>query len=311
MRVRWIVALLLLALLLSGCQPLVEDAPKHLTVYATFYPIYALTEAVARDVPDLTLNCLVQPQDGCLRRYALSDWDIYLLANADAVIAGGRGLESFEKTLFGMGERGPAVSALLYNLELINNTTTRHSDGETESHLDGPNPHLYMSIEGAKQILESAAAMMQTLDPDYDSLYIENTEKACAALDALKAQTREITGDLTGRRVVLMNEALPYVARDYGLEIAGQFDRESGVALDEGEIDACLEQLSGWEAKVVLIERQAPSSLVEALEKNGYTVARMDILSTRRTDEGFDGYIQAQTNNARAIRRAFYGEETD
>lgn len=311
MRARWVAALLLLALLLSGCHPLVEDAPKHLTVYATFYPIYALTGAVTRDVPDLTLNCLVQPQDGCLRSYALSDWDIYLLANADAVIAGGRGLESFEKTLFGLGERGPAVSALLYNLDLINNTTTRHTDGETESHLDGPNPHLYMSIDGAKQIVESAAAMMQTLDPGYDSRYIENAEKACAALDALKAQTREITGDLTGRRVILMNEALPYVARDYGLEIAGQFDRESGVALDEGEIDACLEQLSGWEAEVVLIERQAPSSLVEALEENGYSVARMDILSTRRADEGFDGYIQAQTNNARAIRRAFDGEETD
>ena len=84
----WIAALLLMALMLSGCRPLVADAPKQLEVYATFYPICALADAVAQGVPDMALHCLVQPQDGCLRSYALSDWDIYMLTSADAVIAG-------------------------------------------------------------------------------------------------------------------------------------------------------------------------------------------------------------------------------
>lgn len=311
MRKKWVAALLVLALALSGCHPLVEDGPKTLTVYATFYPIYALTEPVVREVPDLTLHCLTQPQDGCLRSYALSDWDIYMLSSADAVIMGGRGLETFESTLFGLGDRGPAVSALLYNLELINNTRLSHADSESESHLDGPNPHLYMSIDGAKEIVESAAAMMQTLDPDYDQIYIDNAAKACDALDALREQCRSITGDLTGRRVILMNETLDYVARDYGLEVAGRYDRECGVALYDKELEDCLEQLKGYDSGVVLIEAQAPAALVAALQQSGYAVARIDILSTHREDEGFDGYIQAQTNNARAIRRAFDGEVSD
>lgn len=311
MRRMWIAALLLLALTLCGCRPLVADAPKQLTVYATFYPIYALTDAVTRDVPDLTLRCLVQPQDGCLRSYALSDWDIYLLASADAVIAGGRGLESFESALFGLGEKGPAVSALLYNLELINNTRLSHADAESESHLDGPNPHLYMSVGGAKQIVESAAAMMQTLDPGYDQMYIDHATRACDALDDLLAQCRAIAGDLNGQKVILMNEALDYVARDYGLELAGRFDRESGVAFYDRELEECLDLLKGFDSRIVLIERQAPASLVEALRKNGYEVALIDIMSTHREDEGFDGYIQAQLNNARAIRRAFDGEVSD
>lgn len=308
MRRRWIAALLFIALALSGCRPLVEDEPEQLTVYATFYPIYALTEAVARGVPDLNLRCLVQPQDGCLRNYALSDWDIYLLASADAVIAGGRGLESFESTLFGLGEKGPAVSALLYNLELENSTRQSHAQTESESHLNGPNPHLYMSIEGAKQIVESAAAMMQTLDPSYAQRYIDNAAKAVGALDDLYNEVLEIVGDLNGRKVILMNEALTYVARDYGLEVAGQFDRESGVALYDAELTECMEALRGFDSKVVLIERQAPGSLVEALRENGYFVGLIDILSTHLEGEGFDGYIQAQLNNARAIRRAFDGE---
>ena len=299
--------LLLLALVLSGCRPLVADAPETLSVYATFYPICALTEAVARDVPDLTLNCLVQPQDGCLRSYELSDWDLSLLASADAVIAGGRGLESFESTLFGLGEQGPAVSAVLYNLELMNGRKT-HGGSEEDSHLDGPNPHLYMSIDGAKQIVESVSAMLLTMDPGYESQYIDNETRALKALDALKAEMRDIAGDTEGQRVILMNEALVYAARDYGLSVAGQFDRESGAALYDAELSECLETLAGLDARVVLIEKQAPLSLVQALEQAGYSVARIDILSTHRGDEGFEGYIGAQKNNARAIRRAFDGE---
>ena len=311
MRRRWIAALLLLALTLSGCRPLVENAPAHLTVYATFYPIYALTEAVTRGIPDLDLRCLVQPQDGCLRNYALSDWDIYLLASADAVIAGGRGLEAFESTLFSLGEKGPAVSAVLYNLELYNRTRTSHAGSESESHLDGPNPHLYMSFDGAKQIVESAAAMLQTLDPGYAQEYADNVEAACQQLDELRERALGIIGDLSGNGVILMNETLAYVARDYGLDIAGQFDRESGVGLYDSELEECLDQLKAFDARVVLIERQAPAALVDALRENGYAVALIDILSTHRADEGFDGYVQAQLNNARAIRRAFDGEAAD
>ena len=306
----FLAALLSVLLAFSGCRPLVEDAPKNLTVYATFYPIYALVEALTGDVPDLTLHCLVQPQDGCLRDYALSDWDLSLLSSADAVFAGGRGLESFESTLFGFGEKGPAVSALLYNLELEGAAPANHVESEQESHLAGPNPHLYMSVEGAEEIIESAAAMLQTLDPGYAQSYIDHETKALEALDSLGAQAKAIAGDLKGQRVILMNEALIYVARDYGLEIAGQFDRESGEALFDRDLDACLEQLSQYGANVVLIERQAPKALVDALRDSGYSVGLIDILSTHREAEGFDGYIQAQLNNARAIRRAFDGEET-
>ncbi len=303
----WLAALLIVALLLSGCRPLVADAPKQLTVYATFYPIYALADAVAQGVPDLQLHCLVQPQDGCLRSYALSDWDLYMLTSADAVIAGGRGLEAFESGLFSMGDKGPAVSAVLYSLELVN-ARRSHGDAEAESHLDGPNPHLYLSVDGAKQIVESIAATLQTLDPGYEQRYIDNAAQAVERLDALQSQAGEIAGDLSGKRVILMNEALVYVARDYGLEVAGQFDRESGAVLYDSDLASCLETLKGYDADVVLIEKQAPAALVRALAAAGFRVARIDILSAHREDEGFEGYIQAQLNNARAIRRAFDGE---
>ncbi|OQA71062.1 MAG: hypothetical protein BWY35_02354 [Firmicutes bacterium ADurb.Bin248] len=63
------------------------------------------------------------------------------------------------------------------------------------------------------------------------------------------------------------------------------------------------------DARVVLIEKQAPKALVDALTDAGYIVTKIDILSTGREDMGADGYFTAQLENARAIGRAFEDAE--
>ena len=289
---------------LAGCHRLVEPESGQISIYATFWPIYALTDAVMADVPDAALHVLAQPQDGCLRDYQLSDWDAALLnAGADAVIMGGRGLESFESALFSFGEGGDvAVSALLYNLPLYNQEA--QVDGETESHLVGANPHLYMSVDGARQIVESASATLQSLDPQYAGQYVENTERALERLEQLLADNRALLADAEGTRAVLMNEALIYVAEDYGLTVTDWIDRESGQAMVDNELSQLLDRLKAADAEVILIERQAPQALTEALEAAGYRVAKLDVLSTHREGEGFDTYIEAQSANARALRAA-------
>ena len=72
---------------------------------------------------------------------------------------------------------------------------------------------------------------------------------------------------------------------------------------------ACLETLRSGGAKVVLIEKQAPQALCEALEGAGYAVARMDILSTRRANEGAEGYFEAQRANAATLKEAIAAGE--
>lgn len=290
--------------MLCSCSPLIE-ADDTIELYASFYPIYALLDKLAEDVPDMQLRCLVQPQDGCLRSYEISDWDLRLLdSSADAVIIGGRGLESFESMLFSWGDNGPAVSAVLYNLELYNQESEIQSDEEV-SHLADANPHLYMSVDGAKSMIESMEASLIALDPQYAHIYSKNALEALDSLNRLKSDMLKTAGDISGNKVILMNEAMVYVAQDYGLDIDMWYDRESGVALYDSELSQCLSELEKSSAQVVLIERQAPDAFVDALEDAGYTVARIDILSDHKASDGFDGYLQAQKENAAAIRSAF------
>ena len=293
-----------LALTMSACAPLVEEAPQELQIYATFYPFYALTALLTEDIEGLRLSCLVQPQDGCLRDYALSDWDLYLLSGADMVIAGGRGLESFESTLQSLGSSGPVVALTLYNTELYGQGEEA-ADGEEDDHFTGANPHLYMGIDGAKYILEGAASALAELYPQHAEAVFSNMQAGEERLDALETQMRSVAADAEGGRVIIMNEALVYTAEELGLEIAGSYARESGQPLYEGDVEDCLEQLAAMDARVALVEKQAPPSLTETLEAAGYIVARLDVLSTCRADMGAEGYFAAQEENARAVAEAF------
>ena len=303
----------LMACALSGCNlhAATEEASPEteaLSIYATFYPIYGITALIADGVPELQINCLAQPMDGCLRSYSLSDWDLALLVrSADAVIAGGRGLETFESTLYALGEDGPAIVSVLYNLELA--TVKPANETGEESHWTDENPHIYMTIDGAIAIAERIAANLTVLDPEYADLYAENLEKAKNRLESLREEMHSTTGDLTGRKVIVMNEALVYAAREYGLDVELCYARESSESLYDRELEDCIEQLHAYDARVILLEKQAPETLRRALEEAGFRVAALDVLSTRRASEGAEGYFEAQLENARALAAAF--EETN
>ena len=135
-------------------------------------------------------------------------------------------------------------------------------------------------------------------------------ESAQAKLSALYDETQSIRAGARGEKVILMNEALIYPAIEYGLEVAYWYDRESGTTLYVDGLTNLLDDLSGTDARVILIEKQAPTELTDALEAAGYTVARIDVMSSYSLDAGYEGYIAAQTANAHAIAQA-YGLEGD
>lgn len=301
----FLIAMLLISL--SACKQEntasdeTESVSETITLYSTFYPLYALTDMVVDGVDGIRTMCLVQPQDGCLRNYELSDWDlVLLLRSADAVISGGRGLESFESTLFALEEHGPAVSAVLYNMEL-DSTSVVGLNEEVESHWEN-NPHIYMSVDGAIELTQRISAVMQTLDPDFADVYIENQLSAESALYELKAQMQEIIGDVSGTKIAILNEAIWYFAKDFDFDAVLCYHRESGE--DINNIDTLMEYLNSSGAELILIEKQAPYALCEALKDAGYAVAKIDILYTHRAEEGSDGYFEAQISNANALKTA-------
>lgn len=306
-----ILCIALLFSLLAGCkkqqeQPTVQQE-SGLSVYASFYPLYAIAEMIAADVPGVQLNCLVQPQDGCLRDYSLSDWDLSLLLNsADAVLIGGRGLESFENMLYTLGEDGPMVSSLLGGMEL-EHFEAANSDGE--NHWSGENPHIYLSTDGALALAERIAGSLMLLDDRNSALYQANLEAAREKIESLRRELHALNSDIAGESVILMHEGLLFAAKECGLEVEDFIERESGEAFYDSTLEKCIARLKENESRVILIEKQAPAAFCSALENAGFRLARMDVLSTQPESAGVQAYFDALLANGSAIQAAFAAGE--
>lgn len=292
------------ALILSGCAPVVkdEDIPENFSIYASFLPVYMLSDMIiGESIPGMHLHLLIQPQDGCMRDYVLSDWDQYVLMNADAAILVGNGFESFESALMNMGENGPGVISASSSLVLDST-----GKGETdESHLNGANPWLFLSAEGGLNLTEAIAANMIALDPDYEEAYIQNLNSALDRFDNLKKEIEAVSRNIdTQTRVALAHEGLIYLANDLKLNVAVRIDRESGEYPDDAFLSEMIAKLKESKAEVVLVEKQAPQALTQALEAAGYKVVRIDTLSSGTPQNASEAYFERMIENARAVESA-------
>ncbi len=291
---KFLLVFIALSLALGGCVHIDMPDPAPQTVYASFAPIYALSQAICKDVPNLRLYCLAQPQDGCVRSYELSNWDAALLQGADLAILGGRGLESFENALQG-GEI--AVLTAMDNMVLLG---AEEESTDESGHFIGPNPWLFLSLDGAENMLSVIAGGMAQLDPDFAEIYARNLDEALVKVENARA---EIAALLAGKQwppMALAQEGLAYIARDLGMEAAVEIEREAGSDMSDNELADALEILRKSGCEVILLEKQAPQGLAEELEKEGFRTVLIDIF-TDRANPDFDEYIEAMLANARAI----------
>lgn len=292
-------------LLLSGCHPLMtgEDALETKYVTTTFYPIYALAVNIMKDVPALSLSCLTQPQDGCLRSYELSDWDYQVLAGQDAVILGGRGLESFEGSLHLL----PNAPILISALEGRTLRTEDAGDPDDENtHFYGENPWVFLSVDRAMDVSRAIAGGMAGVDELFADTYAANLEEYIDRLDYLISRMLETVNAAPKRPVAVLHEGMTYFAEQFGLEMALIYPREPGSDLIDNDLLALLEALEASGAQVVLLETQAPGHLVSALEEAGYAVAKIDTLTAHTADGDVKAYENTMMNNAEALKEALW-----
>lgn len=302
-----------LALLLAGCGQEETASPEptavgtvltpQISVYASFYPLYALALNVVEGVPDMELHCLVQPQDGCLRSYSLSDWDLGLLVGSGVVILGGHGLESFESYVMSLGEEGPAVLIALDGLDLLANGEAVEGD-EDASHFMGENPWAWMSVERAMDIVDAMALSLSELDANNAELYEQNAEDYKKRLENLEIAMAVDTAEYAQQPVALMHEGLAYFAEELNLNVVATIEREPGTQAEDQDLEEMIQTLRTAGAQVLLVERQIPEKFRRALTEAGFQVAAIDTLSTHTADGDARAYETYMKDNVRVLNEA-------
>ncbi len=275
------------ALAAPDSRALEQNARRQ--VVTTFYPLYIMALNVAGGVPGIDVENLAPPFAGCLHDYALTTADMKKIAGAGLLIANGGGMESFlEETL----RRFPdmKVVRLTDNIPLI-------EDGARK------NPHVWVSISGAVQMVENLEKAMQQYDPEHAEIYRRNAAAYVRKLKDLQARMHEALDVYRGAGMVTFHEAFDYFAREFGFRIAAVIDREPGSEPNARDLVETIQQVRQSGIKVLFTEPQYPAGPAEAIAREtGAEIYSLDP-AVNGPDEP-DAYLRIMESNLEILRKA-------
>ncbi len=294
-----IVGILLASVLISACGCRLNNEQKTtsqnqqakpLQVVTSFLPMYIFTANLIDGIPDVSLTNMAAPDTGCLHDYRLLPGDLIKLESADLFIINGAGMEGFMADLADQEDDLTIIEASrgIALLTDVNKTS---------------NPHVWLSVKNAIRQVENISQGLQSADPAHAAAYAANERTYVAKLEKVEERYRTELAPLAGRRMITFHEAFPYLAAEYGLEIAAVIEREPGSEPTAAELAKTIELVLNEQIKALFAEPQYPVKVAETIAREtGATVYTLDPIVTGKADK--DTYALVMENNLQILVQA-------
>ncbi len=266
-----------------------KDAFKIIT---SFYPIYITTINITKDIPDVEVENMTEPQTGCLHDYQLKPDDLVALESADAFVINGAGMESFIQDVLDQQADLSIVEASKDLPVLI------EENGEE-------NPHLWVSVSNAIKQAQNIADQLAELDSAHAELYRKNAETYIAKLEALRTEMHTAIDPLKNRDIITFHEAFPYFAQEFNLNIVTVIEREPGTSPTAQELAATINTVKNSGIKALFAEPQYSSGAAQTIAaETDAQVYYLDPVVTGEADKDYDAYINRMKENMQVLVEA-------
>ncbi len=297
-----VIGLLILGLLLSlaGCGviPLASEKtsgqpPQKAGVHivTSFYPLYIMLLNITADVEGVTVSNLTRKETGCLHDYQLSPGDMQKLQGADILVINGAGMESFMDKVMRQYPQIPIVEAS-QGLEFI-------------MHDGHPNPHLWVSLNGAKKEVDNISRQLASLDPSNQEAYARNSSTYIEKINQLQSEMHRVIDPAPQRQIATFHEAFAYFASEFDLQVAAVVEREPGSEPSAGELADIIEEIKNKKVAAVFTEPQYPTTVAEAIAReSGVAVYALDPAVSGPDDK--NAYLDIMQQNLEVLREALY-----
>lgn len=225
----------LFALLLTLAMLALPAAACAETVLTSFYPIYLFALNLLNGIEGVTLSNLAAPTTGCLHDYQLQTGDMKQLAQADAFLINGAGMESYLGGVFEAFPTLPVVDAstgVTLLEECSDHGHDHHDDEESEDdHDHATNAHIWLDAQNAVLMVQNLAEGLTAALPAHAEAIAANRDAYVLRLTALDAELTDALSALPHHEVITFHEAFPYFAEAYGLHVAAIINRDPDDAL--------------------------------------------------------------------------------
>jgi zinc transport system substrate-binding protein len=132
------------------------------------------------------------------------------------------GFEQSWKDKIMQANKDMKVVDLSEGLDLIAEKEEQHGD---HAHVDGVDPHIWLSPKLVKQLSEKIMEVLTDLNPEKGPEYKANYLRFVKEIDQLNIEISTALKPYKGRKIITFHPSLSYYARDYQLD---QYSLESG-----------------------------------------------------------------------------------
>lgn len=293
---KFIAVLTLGLLVFSGCSNTdvtSSEDKQNTTIVTSFYPMYIFTKNVVKDIPNVEVVNMTQPQTGCLHDYQMTPSDLKTLDKANAFIINGAGMESFMDKVM---EQRPELKVIeaAKGIELL-----KDESGED-------NAHVWVSISGAIQEVNNIAEGLATFDSKNAAAYKENAKEYVKLLEAQRDKMHKELDVFKNKDIITFHEAFPYFAKEFGLNIVSVVEREPNTEPSAGELAQLIDTIKNANVKVLFAEPQYSQKAAESIAKQtGAKVYMLDPIVTGENNAPADSYIKTMDENLKVLVKAF------
>ncbi len=255
-------------LLLSGCGVGAKRENSQKTVAASFYPVYIFTANLLDGVDTVKVECMAQQTVGCLHDYTLLAGDVRLLADADAFVINGAGMEQFITDVY-KNVDGLKIIDSSAGIELLCDECDHdHGDGgedEHRGHHHENNAHIWLSVKNAVTQVKNIADGLAEVFPEYENQIKSNCENYVKRLNSLYNELVESSASLSGEKVITFHEAYIYMAKELGLEIFDSIESDEGGEPSAKELASLCDEIKEHNVKALFTEPQYNGTAADIL----------------------------------------------
>lgn len=275
-----------------------KDIKEKKIVYTTFFPVYDLTNMIVGD--KVELRSIMKPSDEP-HSFELKINDMKDLKNADLIIFNGANMETFIRDLKNAVNNEDKFLDLSQGLTLL-------SGKNSENPKESVNPHTWLSIKNAIIQLDTIYKKLSSIDPQNESFYKENLEKAQNEMKKLDEKFEKTLADSVkkDRYFVVSHAAFNYLAKDYNLKQVAV----TGISPDEEPSAKQLKDIADFVKKnnisTIFFEGKATPKVAQTLATNTNTkTSTLYTMESLTEEEMKMGYLKLMEFNLEKLVESF------
>lgn len=269
-----------LTLMLAMLMLAAPAAASAETIVTSFYPIYLFALNLLDGIEGVEVANLAAPGTGCLHDYQLQTGDMKMLAQADAFLINGAGMEGYLEGVFDAFPQLPVVDASA-GIALLEDCSDHGHDHDDHDHDHAYNAHIWLDAQNAILMVNNLADGLKAVLPTHADVIAANRDGYVARLTALDDELTATLSAVENKDIITFHEAFPYFAQAYGLNVAAVVNRDPDDALSPRALAELCKTVAALGAPPLFIEPQYEDMAAQTIAREtGAAIHTLDPIVT-------------------------------